>query len=144
MAWNSEAEEAFHKLKAAFTTARVLKHPNPETKVDASDTGVGAVLSQRLGKKKRKMRPIAYFSKKLTPAEQNYDVGNRELLAVKLALEEWRHRLEGTSQPFLVLTDPKNLEYLLKAKRINPDKHVRLFFLPVQLHYILSTRLQEW
>jgi len=54
--------------------------------VDVSDSGVGAVLSQR-SETEGKMHPCAYFSRKLTPAERNYDVGNRELLAVKLALE---------------------------------------------------------
>jgi hypothetical protein len=51
----------------------------------------------------------------LNPAERNYDVGNRELLAVKMALEEWRHWLEGAEHPFLVWTDHKNLEYLCSA-----------------------------
>ncbi|KAK3523783.1 hypothetical protein QTP70_010051 [Hemibagrus guttatus] len=62
----------------------------------------------------------AFFSRKLNPAEANYDIGNRELLAVKLALEEWRHWLEGAKHPFTVLTDHKNLEYLRAAKRLNP------------------------
>ncbi len=48
--------------------------------------------------------PCAFFSKKLSPAEQNYDIGNRELLAIKLALEEWRHWLEGANHPFEVIT----------------------------------------
>ena len=50
---------------------------------------------------------------------RNYDVGNRELLAVKVALEEWRHWLEGTLHPFVVWTDHKNLEYIRQAKRLN-------------------------
>ncbi|KAK3534572.1 hypothetical protein QTP86_016661 [Hemibagrus guttatus] len=57
---------------------------------------------------------------KLTSAEVNYDVGNRELLAIKAALEEWRHWLEGARHPFQVLTDHRNLEYLRGAKRLNP------------------------
>jgi hypothetical protein len=48
----------------------------------------------------------------LTPPERNYDVGNRELLTVKLALEEWRHWLEGAELPFIVWTDHKNLSYI--------------------------------
>ncbi|KAI3352792.1 hypothetical protein L3Q82_019374 [Scortum barcoo] len=64
--------------------------------------------------------PCAFFSRRLTPAERNYDVGNRELLAVVLALQEWRHWLEGAEQPFLVWTDHKNLAYLRSAKRLNP------------------------
>ncbi|KAL0151775.1 hypothetical protein M9458_052926, partial [Cirrhinus mrigala] len=81
-------------------------------------TGVGAVLLQRQGQPP-KTYPCAYFSHKLTPAERNYDVGNRELLAIKLALEEWRHWLEGAQHPFTLLTDHKNLEYLRSAKVLN-------------------------
>ena len=66
-----------------------------------------------------KMHPCAFLSRWLSRAERNYDVGNRELLAVKLALEEWRHWLEGTEQPFIVWTDHKNLEFIRKAKRLN-------------------------
>ena len=65
------------------------------------------------------MFPCAIFSRKLTTAKRNYDVGNRELLAVKLAQEEWRHWLEGSLEPFTVLTDHCNLEYLRTAKRLN-------------------------
>lgn len=56
-------------------------------KVDATETGVGAILSPRFGDKP-KLHPVASFSKKLSSAKQNYDVGNRELVVVKLALEE--------------------------------------------------------
>ncbi|KAL0199935.1 hypothetical protein M9458_003122, partial [Cirrhinus mrigala] len=51
---------------------------------------------------------------------QNYDVGNRELLAIKLALEEWRHWLEGAANQFTIITDHKNLQFLREAKRLNP------------------------
>ena len=98
--------------------------------VDVSDVGVGAILSQRSAKD-GKVHPCAFFSHRLTPSEHNYDVGNRELLAVKLALEEWRHWLEGSSVPFLVWTDHKNLEYIRTAKRLN-SRQARwcLFFFP--------------
>lgn len=86
---------------------------------DASDTGVGAVLSQR-SPSNNKVHPCAFLSCRLSQAEKNYDVGNRELLAVKLALEEWRQWLEGTETPFLIWTDHKNLTYLCDAKCLNP------------------------
>ncbi|XP_029292890.1 uncharacterized protein LOC115011797 [Cottoperca gobio] len=86
--------------------------------VDASDVGVGTVLSQR-SVSDNKLHPCAFLSKKLSPAERNYDVGNRELLAIKVALEEWRHWLEAAEQPFLVLTDHKNLQYIQSVKRLN-------------------------
>ena len=65
--------------------------------VDDSDSGVGAVLFQPSAPD-QKLHPCAFFSRRLSPAEHNYDVGNRELLAVKLALEEWKHWLEGAVQ----------------------------------------------
>lgn len=63
-----------------------------------SDTGVEAVLAQRSGLD-NKLYPCAFLSRRLSPAEQYYDVGNCELLAVKSASKEWRHWLEGSQQP---------------------------------------------
>ncbi|KAI2653667.1 Transposon Tf2-9 polyprotein [Labeo rohita] len=123
LTWSPEAFRAFDELRERFTSAPILRHPDPNkpfiVEVDASNTGVGAILSQRHGDP-AKIYPCAYFSRKLSPAERNYDVGNRELLAMKLALEEWRHWLEGAQHPFTILTDHKNLEYLRSAKRLNP------------------------
>ncbi len=70
-----------------------------------SEVGVGAVLSQR-SLTDGKVHPCTYFSHCLSPAECNYDIGNRELLAVKLALEEWRHWLEGPGVSFCRLDRP--------------------------------------
>ncbi len=49
-------------------------------------------------------------------------MGNWELLAIKLVLEEWRHWLEGAHHPFEVITDHKNIEYMRSAKRLNPHQ----------------------
>ncbi|KAL0180404.1 hypothetical protein M9458_025846 [Cirrhinus mrigala] len=123
--WTTEATTVFEILKKAFTQAPLLTHPDPDlpfvVEVDASTTGVGAVLSQHHGTPPR-LHPCAYFSRKLSPVERNYDIGNRELLAIKLALEEWRHWLEGANHPFQVITDHKNLQYLRDAKRLCPRK----------------------
>ncbi|KAI2650775.1 Transposon Tf2-9 polyprotein [Labeo rohita] len=122
LSWSSPALQAFSDLRQRFITAPILHHPDPNepflVEVDASSSGVGAVLSQRQGQPP-KTYPCAYFSHKLTSAQRNYDVGNRELLAIKLALEEWRHWLEGAQHPFTVLTDHKNLEYLRSARVLN-------------------------
>ena len=59
-----------------------------------------------------KVHPCAFYSHRLSPAEWNYDIGNKELLAVKLAIEEWRQWFEGARVPFLVWIDHKNLKYL--------------------------------
>ncbi|KAL0155106.1 hypothetical protein M9458_049369, partial [Cirrhinus mrigala] len=122
LTWDPAAHEAFQHIKKLFSTAPLLHHPDPNlpftVDADASTTGVGAVLSQAVGESSI-LHPCA-FSRKLSPAEQNYDVGNRELLAIKLALEEWRHWLEGAVHPFTIITDHKNLQYLRDAKRLNP------------------------
>lgn len=119
--WSAAANEAFCALNAGFTSAPILTMPDPErqlvVEVDASEVGVGAVLSQR-STEDQKLHPCDFFSLRLSPAERNYDIGNCELLDVKLALEEWRHWLEGIKL-FLVWTDHKNLEYVHMAKRLN-------------------------
>ncbi|KAK3507866.1 hypothetical protein QTP70_002199 [Hemibagrus guttatus] len=123
LTWNPTAMQAFDALKTAFTTTPLLVHPNLKlpfvVEVNAATTGVGAVLSQQQ-RSHRTLHLCAFFSWKLSPAEVNYDIGNRELLAIKLALEEWKHWLEGAKHPFVVLTDHKKLEYLLAAKGLNP------------------------
>ena len=140
--WTSPADEAFRSLKGRFTSAPILQMPDPErqfvVEVDASDVGVGGVLSQRAAKD-QKLHPCAFFSRQLTPAERNYDIGNRELLAVKLALEEWRHWLEGTKVPFLVWTDHKNLEYIQSAKRLN-SRQARWSLFLTRYNFSLSYR----
>ncbi|KAF7641247.1 hypothetical protein LDENG_00287690, partial [Lucifuga dentata] len=91
---NSQVDWSGNKI----TNSPILIQPDPTcqfiVEVDASEIGVGAVLSQR-SPVDQKLHPCAFFSHRLTTAESNYDMGNRELLAVKLALEEWRHWLEG-------------------------------------------------
>ncbi len=76
---------ALHHENIRFTSAPILHHLNPSipfvVEVDASNTSIGAVLSQRQGDT-AKMFPCAFYSRKLSSAERNYDVGNRELLGV--------------------------------------------------------------
>lgn len=78
----------------------------------------GAMLRQRCTD--GKTRPWAFFSRSLFSAENNYDVGDHEVLAVKLALEKWRHWVEGAKEPFVIWSDHKNLQCLKVAKRLNP------------------------
>ncbi|KAI2661862.1 Transposon Tf2-9 polyprotein [Labeo rohita] len=117
-----EAIQAFKTLCNLFTTALVLTHPNPDkpfvVEVDASDVGVGAVLSQR--GPDGKLHPCSFFSRKFNPTQQRYRVGDRELLAIKWALEEWRHWLQGGGDPFTVWTDHQNLTVIRQTKQLNP------------------------
>ncbi|KAL0199697.1 hypothetical protein M9458_002884, partial [Cirrhinus mrigala] len=136
-----EAIQAFKKLCHLFTTAPVLIHPNPAkpfvVEVDASDVGVGAVLSQR--GPDEKLHPCSFFSRKFNPTQQRYGVGDRELLAIKWALEEWRHWLQGGSDPFTVWTDHQNLTVIRQTKQLNPRQaQWALFF--EHFHFHLSYR----
>lgn len=87
--WTGDVKRAYQKPKEAFTTAPILKHPYPDAQfiveVDTSSTGVEAALSQH-SREKLKLHPIAFFSKELSAAERNYNVGNYVLLVVKLAV----------------------------------------------------------
>ncbi|QRW22541.1 Retrotransposable element Tf2 protein [Rhizoctonia solani] len=86
-------------------------------KCDASDYATGAILSQR--NSEGKLAPVAYLSKSLSPAEKNYNIFDKELLAVIRAFKEWRHLLEGSELPVQVLTDHKNLEYFSTSQSLN-------------------------
>lgn len=121
--WSPETVKASENLKTSFTRAPILKHPDPElpfvVEVDASDCGIGVVFSQRHGSP-GKLHLCAFFTRKLTAVERNYDVSNKEFLSMKAALEEWRHWLKGAVHPFQIITDHKNLDYIKGAKRMNP------------------------
>lgn len=121
--WTPAAKRAFNELKKRFTSAPILCQPDPFhqfiVEVEASDGEVSEVLSQS-SEDDQKLHPCVFSPHKLSPTERNYDIGDRELLAVKLALQEWLHWLEGTKEPFLVWTNHKNLEYICSAKRLNP------------------------
>lgn len=108
-------------LKCLFTTSPILPDPTRQfiVGVDALDMGTRAVLSQR-SVSDNKLRPCTLLTRKLTPSERYYDVGDSELLAENVALEELHHWLEGAAQPFFGWTDYKNLEYFKSVKRLNP------------------------
>jgi len=106
----------------AVTTALVLVSPQDLEpfciEADSSDFTSGAVLSQQLPEEE-KWYLVAFYSKSLSPVEWNYEIHNKEILAIIRALEEWRHFLEGARHPVEIWTDHKNLEYFMTAKKLN-------------------------
>ncbi|KAI2646352.1 Transposon Tf2-6 polyprotein [Labeo rohita] len=104
LSWTLVAAAAMKTLHEVFMLASLLVHPDPQKPFiiedDASTSGVGAVLSQQQGNPPR-LHSCPLFSWKLSPLEQNYDIGNRELVTIKLAFEKWRHWLKGARQPFV-------------------------------------------
>src|SRR5579859_1657502 len=100
--WMEKEEEAFQALKKALTSEPVLRHPRMGQPFvidpDSSQYCIGAVLQQSFkdSDEIHCLHPIVYESKKLTETEQNYSTQERELLAVKHALNHWRHIVEGS------------------------------------------------
>ena len=66
-----------------------------------------------------KRHPVSFISKTLSPAERNYEIYDRELLAIIRALEEWRHYIQGSAHTTVVLSDHKNLTFYRDAKKLN-------------------------
>ena len=121
-AWSPEAEAAFSTLKQRITSSPILTLPDDlcpfRVEADSSDFATGAVLSQQSAED-GKWHPVAFYSKSLSSVERNYEIYDKELLAVIRALEEWRHFLEGAQHPVEIWTDHKNLEYFRIARKVN-------------------------
>jgi len=66
-----------------------------------------------------KWHSVSFYSKLLNDVEQNYEIHDKEMLAIIQALEEWRHFLEGSQHKFEIWTDHKNLKYFMTAKKLN-------------------------
>jgi hypothetical protein len=118
--WTEEAEQAKRQLSATFATAPLLRHYNPELpsrlETDASFKGYAAIFSQKF--ETGNWHPVAFWSRKLSPAEQNYDVHDLELGAIVEAVKHWRHYVEGLSTKLEVLTDHDNLRGFMGVKAL--------------------------
>ena len=125
--WEELEQVAFNKLKELITSTTVLIFPDDShpdcIEANSSDMATRTVLSQwTLSENGRKWHPIAFFSKSLSPIELNYEIHNKEMLAIIRALEEWWHYLEGTPCQFEVWMDHKNLEYFHTPKKLNQQQ----------------------
>jgi hypothetical protein len=124
--WNDEQQQAFKKLRDSMCQQPVLKQPN-FTKpfavfTDALAYGVGAILSQEGGpnaQNRTKHHPIAYYSATFTETERNYDVYDRELLAIMKAITHWQPYLIWTKEPFKIFTDHANLLHWKSPRKLN-------------------------
>ena len=114
-AWSEERQRVFDQLKERYYTAPILKHfdPNLETilETDASDYIVLGILSQKyLENDKLVLHPVAYLSEKMSSAECNYGIGNKELLAIVACLKKWHIYLHALSKVFTIYMDHHNLQ----------------------------------
>ena len=119
--WTERQEKAFRELKEQFTKKPVLAAPDLDIKlrveVDTLDYATGGVLSMEC--EDGLWRPVAFLSKSLNKIERNYEIHDKEMLAIIRELEAWRHLLERAQSKFEIWIDHKNLKYFMKAQNLN-------------------------
>jgi hypothetical protein len=119
--WMDAMTKSFEKLKHCFITSPILTHFDPHHKciveTDASDFALGGTLSQTA--KDKKLHPTVFHSMKFSPAEINYEIHDKELLAIVDCFKAWRRYLERSPHTVHVFTDHKNLEYFMTTKVLN-------------------------
>lgn len=113
--WNDVCEKTFNEAKLALANCTLLSFPSENAPIsiatDASDSAVGAVLQQFVSDM---WQPIAFFSRKLNPAQTRYSTFDRELLAVYLAIKHFQYFVEG--RDFTVYSDHEPLSFALFRK----------------------------
>ena len=120
-AWDfsDKCHSAFRTLKKAFTTAPILAHWIPGSllivEMDTSDYALTAILST-VSLTNNEIHLITFHSQTFTPPKLNYNVHNKELLAIFEAFKVWHHYLEGSPTPVDMVMDHKNLEYFSTTK----------------------------
>ena len=148
--------QSFNALKKAFTTAPILTHFIPDTPItvetDASDYAVAGILSITCAD--GEIHPLAFYSQTLTAPELNYDMHDKELLAIFEAFWAWRHYLEDSGSPVDVVTDHKNLEYFSTSKVLTCRQarwseflsqfHLIIHFCPGKLGAKPDTLTRHW
>ncbi|KAI0992990.1 hypothetical protein K3495_g15194, partial [Podosphaera aphanis] len=139
--WGQKENEAFEQLKRNFASEPVLAQWDPERETileaDSSGYAVGGCLSQV--DKQGQIRPVAYFSKRLSSAEVNYPIHDKEMHAIIACLLEWKSELMSVAKPFKILSDHKNLKYFT-TKRLLNERQVRYNDVLQQFNYTLEWR----
>ena len=97
----------------------------------------GGILSQEI---KGKWHPIVYMSKVFTETERNYEIYNKEMLSIMIALDEWRQYLMGASKDFEIWTDHQNLQYFRKPQKLN-HRRARWMTELSEYHFTLHHKL---
>ncbi len=117
--WNKKAKNAFQKLKRICINKSVLKMFDSSKSIrietNASDLAIDACLSQEY---EDKWHSMTYYSRKLSSAEQNYDIHDKKLLVIIASLEQWRIYAERSSK-LTIYTNHKNLLHFIIIKQLN-------------------------
>ena len=116
--FNSFCQDAFNSLKKAFTFAPILTHWIPSAQLivetDASDYALTAIFS--IVNEDNEVYLVAFHSRTFTAVELNYNIHDKELLAIFEAFKIWWHYLEELAYPIDIVMDHKNLEYFSITK----------------------------
>jgi hypothetical protein len=124
--WGKAEEDAFQRLRDKFCRAPVLSHWDPLLptflETDCSGFALGGALLQETNGVRR---PVGFFSQKLNKAEINYDIHDKEMLAVVSCLKFWAPELKACG-PFTIWTDHKNLEYFMVKRQLS-ERQIRWY-----------------
>ena len=111
----------FQNAQACLHTGPILSHCNPQDPIivetEASDYTIMAILSQ-ISPIDGNLHPLTFYSRSMAPTELNYEIYDKELLAIFDAFQHWQNYLEGSTQVVLVLSNHKNLEYFAITKQL--------------------------
>ena len=122
--WTEKQEKMFGELKEKFTKELVLAaldlDKKMRMKVNVSDYMIGGILFMKC--EDGRWRPVVFLSKSLNETKRNYEIYDKEILAVIRGLGNWRHLLESEKFKFKVWTDHKNLEYFMKTQKLNQQQ----------------------
>jgi RNase H-like domain found in reverse transcriptase len=139
-AWSSACQSAFEFLKTQFNSLTILAHFHPDrttvVETDASDYAIATVLLQ-INPVDNLLHPITFYSQSMTSAELNYDIYDKELLAIFIAFKQFHPYLKGLPDTINVITVHKNLEYfatmkLLTRRQARWSKYLSSFDFTVQ------------
>ena len=119
--WTDKVQRSFEDIKQRIIDDPIRSLPDPErpfeVETDASDYAMGGQLGQR--DDNGKLHPIAFFSKKFSGPELNYQIHDKELMAIIMAFKEWKPYLCGANHQVKVYTDHKNLTHFTITKELN-------------------------
>src|SRR5882724_1041247 len=119
--WGPDHTEVFKTLKTAFTQAPILVHFNLDNPIvvetDASDYAITAIISQ-ISPDDGDIHLIVFYSCSMQLAELNYEIYDKEVLAIFEAFQQWCNYLEDLAHVVLILSDNKNLEYFVTTKQL--------------------------
>ena len=144
--WTEKQEKAFEELKKKFTQEPVLVVPdldkNMRIEVDVLNYITGDILL--IEGKDGKQRPVTFLSNSLNEIERNYEIHDKEMLVIIKELKSWRYLLEEVQFKFEIQTDHKNLEYFMKAQKLNQRQAQQALYLSrfdFTLKHVLETRM---